>query len=202
MLDDAEVQNGITNEESYESLVAVIEASQGILSLLIASCEPGSFQEQLIEHYESELAPEIHCYRVRLNQSEPSLTAALRQLVQGKPELQSSKASVVITVTGIADLLTMPVRETDEKSAFAKIFGFLQWTREGLRAFPYPIVLWVTPKILRQISMAAPDFWSWRNGVFRCTPTEVENANAVSTSVNEGTPQLILPEQFSRLMSC
>jgi tetratricopeptide (TPR) repeat protein len=43
----------------------------------------------------------------------------------------------------------------------------LQWTREGLREFPYPIVLWVTPRILRQISVKAPDFWSWRTGVFR-----------------------------------
>ena len=199
MLNEAAVPNNIANEDSYERLVTVIEASQGMLALLIASCEPSTFQEQLTERYETELAPAIHCYQVRLNQSEPSLIAALDKLVQEHSELKSSEASAVITVTGIADLLAMTVRVTDAKSALEKFFGYLQWTREGLRAFPYPIVLWITPKILRQISMAAPDFWSWRSGVFRFTPPEIVETGAVFTSKNEETPQLILSERFSSL---
>jgi len=36
-----------------------------------------------------------------------------------------------------------------------------------MREFPYPIVLWVTHQILVNLSQKAPDFWSWRRGVFR-----------------------------------
>ena len=36
-----------------------------------------------------------------------------------------------------------------------------------MRQFPYPVVLWVTQQILVNLSKKAPDFWSWRKGVFR-----------------------------------
>jgi len=50
----------------------------------------------------------------------------------------------------------------------------LQWTREGLREFRVPIVLWVTHRILREISRQAPDFWSWRKAVLRFVSQETE----------------------------
>jgi tetratricopeptide (TPR) repeat protein len=34
-------------------------------------------------------------------------------------------------------------------------------------------VLWVTPKILKKLSAKAPDFWSWRGGVFRFSASPV-----------------------------
>jgi tetratricopeptide (TPR) repeat protein len=48
-----------------------------------------------------------------------------------------------------------------------KFFGYLQWTREALRDFRFPVVLWVTYQVLNNLSRKAPDFWSWRKGVFR-----------------------------------
>lgn len=190
MLDNATVEKDLTNEDSYDSLVAVIEASQGMLALLIASCEPGSFQNRLIERYEAELAPNIPSYRVTLNHSEPSLRGALEQLVQENPYLKQPQASAVITVTGAAELLTIKLRETEEKSELERFFGYLQWTREGLRAFPYPIVLWVTPTILPRLSIAAPDFWSWRNGVFRFVAPVVE-AKTSFLGIEEISPLLM-----------
>ena len=44
MLDSVEIEQLQSNEDSYDSLVAVIEASQGMLNLLIVSCEQSSFQ--------------------------------------------------------------------------------------------------------------------------------------------------------------
>jgi tetratricopeptide (TPR) repeat protein len=64
-------------------------------------------------------------------------------------------------------LRSVQLGETETNSALDRFFGYLQWTREGLREFPYPIVLWVTPQILSQLSSKAPDFWSWRGGVFQ-----------------------------------
>jgi tetratricopeptide (TPR) repeat protein len=170
MLDEIDIEENITNnQDNYEGLISTIEISQGMLVLIIASCAPGAFQDELIDRYEAELAPSIPSYRIELDRSEPSLRQALEELVERQPELKESKAPAAITVTGAANLRSIPLGDTETNSALDRFFGYLQWTREGLREFPYPIVLWVTPQILTRLSAKAPDFWSWRGGVFRFT---------------------------------
>ena len=169
MLDiDTDIEDNLTkNQNSYDGLISTIEIGQGMLVLIIASCTNRAFQAELIDRYETELTPSIPCYRVQLDRSEPSLRQALANLVDRHPELQAPKANAVITATGAADLLSFKLGDSEANSALDRFFGYLQWTREGLREFPFPIVLWVTPQILTQLSSKAPDFWSWRGGVFR-----------------------------------
>jgi tetratricopeptide (TPR) repeat protein len=162
-----EEEDPTDNEASYEGLVSTIALSQGMLGIIIASCTAGVFQNELIDRYETALAPSIPSYRMKLNSSEPSLRAALEELVNQHPELQEPNAPAVITIMGAANLLSVKLKKTEANSELDRFFGYLQWTREGLREFPYPIILWVTPRILRQLSVKAPDFWSWRTGVFR-----------------------------------
>jgi tetratricopeptide (TPR) repeat protein len=139
----------------------------------------------LIDRYEAELAPSIPSYRIQLDRSEPSLRQALENLVDRHPELQVPKASAVITATGAADLLAFKLGDSEENSALDRFFGYLQWTREGLREFPFPIVLWVTPQILTQLSSKAPDFWSWRGGVFRfTTPAFVSDRTTFTPTID------------------
>jgi tetratricopeptide (TPR) repeat protein len=165
---DIDIEDDLTkNQNSYDGLISTIEISQGTLVLIIASCTARTFQAELIDRYEAELAPSIPCYRIQLDRSEPSLRQALENLVDRHPELQAPKANAVITAIGAADLLAFKLGDSEENSALDRFFGYLQWTREGLREFPFPIVLWVTPQILTQLSSKAPDFWSWRGGVFR-----------------------------------
>ncbi|MEG3847653.1 tetratricopeptide repeat protein [Microcoleus sp. herbarium19] len=181
MLDSDIVDYESINEDSYDGLVSLIEASKGVLSLLIASCKPGDFQTQIINRYEAELAPKIRCYRVVLNQKEPSLRAALEQLVKDCPELKNPHASAAITVTGTEALMEMVSKaDSHHQSELSRFFGYLQWTREGLREFPYPIVLWVTPNILSRLSLEAPDFWSWRSGVFRFVAPPLQEMGVVN----------------------
>jgi tetratricopeptide (TPR) repeat protein len=71
----------------------------------------------------------------------------------------------VITTTGVEKLHSIEWQR--EKSELDKFFGYLQWTREGLREFPYSIVLWVTSTVEVNLRKKSPDFWSWRKGVFR-----------------------------------
>ncbi len=174
------------NEDNYDRLMAVIEASQGMLALLIVCCDQRAFREEVIQRYETELSPEISCYRVSLDPDEPSLRAALAALVEENPSLE--QARMMVTVTGISELMDIRLKEPEEKSPLERFFGYLQWTREGLRAFPFPIILWVTPGILKQMSLAAPDFWSWRTGVFRfvapqsvSVPTDREHLPVIVT---------------------
>nr|MDZ7998546.1 tetratricopeptide repeat protein [Aulosira sp. DedVER01a] len=152
------------NRDAYDYLTISIEAKANRLNLLIAVCDDAIFRDEIIAEYEAELQMQIRCYRVTLARDEPSLTAAISQLVRSEEYLQKNNPAV-ITVTGAEQLHFLKLgKERSEQEVF---FGYLQWTREALRAFPFAIVLWVTNQILVELIKKAPDFWSWRNGVFR-----------------------------------
>ncbi|PSB17159.1 tetratricopeptide repeat-containing protein [filamentous cyanobacterium CCP2] len=152
------------NQDTYEELLTAIESGQGSLSLLIAVCDDPVLREEMIRRYESDLAPEIQSYRLTLTRGEPSLSAAVRQTIEENEYLQQSKPAV-LTLTGIELLHFLKLGK--EKSEQETFFGYLQWTREALREFPYPIVIWLTYQNLTLLSRKSPDFWSWRKGVFR-----------------------------------
>jgi tetratricopeptide (TPR) repeat protein len=151
------------NQRAYDRLIVSIEASLGSLNLLIACCDDSGLRDRLIEDYEQELEPDIQRHRVQLNQQEPSLRAALAQVVTTQPQLQPGQRAV-LTVLGAEQLYFLRLGE--ERSQQELFFGYLQWTREALSQFPYGVVLWVTKQLVVEISRHAPDFWSWRNGVF------------------------------------
>jgi len=154
------------NEEIYDQLISLIENSQGRLAPIIVSCDDASLRQRIVRRYESEARQvEIRPYRIALGQ-EPSLRAGLEALKQQEEHLQQG-GKAVFTVTGVELLLRVKLNPQDEQSELDKFFGYLQWTREGLRDFRYPIVLWVTQRILREMSHRAPDFWSWRKAVLR-----------------------------------
>ncbi|NCR29323.1 MAG: tetratricopeptide repeat protein, partial [Microcystis aeruginosa LE13-04] len=134
------------------------------LNILICVCDQEKLREQIIDRYSKELEAAIPCYRIDLDQKEPSLRAAIASLVSRKPELLQSK-NAVITTTGVEKLHSIQWQR--EKSELDKFFGYLQWTREGLREFPYSIILWVTSTVEVNLRKKSPDFWSWRKGVFR-----------------------------------
>jgi hypothetical protein len=53
------IDSETSNEDSYEDLLVAIEASEGILSLLIAVCDDSDRREEIIKRYETELEPDI-----------------------------------------------------------------------------------------------------------------------------------------------
>jgi tetratricopeptide (TPR) repeat protein len=152
------------NQHSYERLMVSLEASQGKLDLLIAVCDDPNLQEAITQQYATELQHQgITHHRVFVRRQDASLRYALEQLVQEKPELQH-ESSGVVTVQGLGDLLAFRLgAETSEQE---RLLGYLQWTREALREFSFPVVIWVSRALLVQLAEKAPDFWSWRGGVF------------------------------------
>jgi tetratricopeptide (TPR) repeat protein len=151
----------LANENAYENLISLIENNQNQLSLIIVSCDDLTLRQQMIDRYEQEAKLDnIQSQRIVLG-TEPSLRAGLAKL-----ELPEA-ARVVVTVTGSEWLLRVKTRASDSQSDLQKFFGYLQWTREGLREFQYPVVLWITSTILLEMSRKAPDFWSWRKAVLR-----------------------------------
>ena len=146
------------NEETYNKLLVSIEAGIGMLQIFLAVCDADNQREGIIANYERELAPAIHTYRVYLNPQEPSLRLALSQQV-------TIKENAIATVIG-AETLGL----SDKDESLDKFFGYLQWTREGLRELKMPIVLWIPSRIFAKIAKKSPDFYSWRNGVFQFQP--------------------------------
>lgn len=154
--------------EEYENLLVSIEANKERLTLLIAVHENSKFgmqeRDRIIAKYEAELELDIQRHRVELARGEPSLRKAIANLVEEKDSLrQPGKAA--ITVMG-AESLRFQKLPGEERSELETFFGYLQWTREALRQFPFSIVLWVTPEIELLLPARAADFWAWRKGVF------------------------------------
>ena len=152
------------NEISFLDLLVAIETSDKRLSLLLAVCDRDSLRASITERYEHELAAEnISAYRVTIDHQDPSLYAAINKLINTEPYLQSVNPAV-ITVEGIVSLSDFVLE--GERSPLDTFLGYLQWTREGMRKFPFPIVIWVSERIYNEISRKAQDFYSWRQGVF------------------------------------
>jgi tetratricopeptide (TPR) repeat protein len=152
------------NEREFHRLLVSIQASANRLDLFVAICDDRNVQEAIIERYEAALQKQrITPYQVRLSQKRPSLRASLEKLMAQNPTLRSQEKAVV-TVLGGNELLG--VRLTEEKSEQEKFFFSLQWTREALREFRFPIVVWLSDAVATGVSQQAQDFWSWRSGVF------------------------------------
>lgn len=154
------------NEDAYDSLMVSIEASEGMMSLLIAVCDDGLCRDRIIARYEDELAPDFRAYRLSLSKDDPSLKRALSSAVE-KEEYLKARGKAVLSVIDLDHISSHAIIEQDGRTDLEVFFGYLQWTRESLRQIPYPVVIWVTTELLVEISQKAPDFWSWRKGVFR-----------------------------------
>ena len=151
----------VENRRNWLRLLRSIQASRQRLNLLIAICDNPAYQAELIQAYEAELQGKgFTCLRVTLNRTQPSLRQALAELAK-----QGDLGTAVVTVLGIDQLLSVRL-QAEEQSDRDRFFFSLQWTREALREFRVPIVLWVTDPIATGLAQQAPDFWSWRGGVF------------------------------------
>ena len=152
------------NQRNLRRLVLSIQASYGRLNLLMALSDNWKHRDKLIDSYETELkSKDVRCYRIRVDRPGFSLKQCLLKLTQSEPGL--SDGETVVTVLGADELLGLRLKQ-DEASSQEKLFFSLQWTREALRQFQMPVVLWLTPQIAGRLAHAAPDFWSWRGGVF------------------------------------
>ena len=152
------------NQRELAKLIVSIRASAYRLDLLMAICDDPDVRETVINRYETVMKQEgVTTYRASLDPNAPSLKASLTALAKYNTPLQSGE-NVVVTVLGATGLFG--VRLNEEKSEQEKFFFSLQWTRESLREFKFPVVLWLSGAIAKGVAQKAQDFWSWRGGVF------------------------------------
>ncbi len=158
------LEQAASNQRNLRRLVLSVQASLHKLNLLIAVCDNPRYRDELIRTYEAELtANGIICDQVRLDRQQPSLKQSLIDW-QAHLDDRPSETPIIVTIRGGDELLGVRLQES--KSAQERFFFSVQWTREGLRDFQVPLVLWVTQAISQGLAQQAPDFWSWRGGVF------------------------------------
>ena len=111
------------NQEAYEDLLVTIEASEGVLSLLIAVCDNSQFRDEIIARLKTELEPDIRCYRLSLIREEPSLKMTILQAMQTDEYLREGGRSVVM-VTGADQLFFLQLgEEKSEQDVFFWLFA-------------------------------------------------------------------------------
>lgn len=154
------------NQRELRKLLVSIKASSQQPDLLIAVCDNRNLQAQLIERYEAELQQAgITPLRARLDPKQPILWTALEELVAREPALREGPA--MVTALNASNLLGVQLDQ--EQSEQERFFFSLNWTREALRQFEFPVVLWLADSLATRLLRQAPDFWIWRSGVFEFT---------------------------------
>ena len=164
-----------SNQRELGRLLVSLRASVDRLDLFLAVCDDPDLRDAVISQYESAMKKEeVATYRTRLDSKDPSLKATLATLVKYNPSLVSGSKAVV-TVLGGAQLFGVRLAK-DDPSEQDKFFFSLQWTREALREFRFPVVIWLSDTVATGVAQKAQDFWSWRSGVFEFErqPAEVE----------------------------
>ena len=58
---------GEDNEKAYDDLIVAVEASDNVLSLLLAVCDDPHLQDKIIQRYEAELQSRIRPYQALLS---------------------------------------------------------------------------------------------------------------------------------------
>ncbi|MEO1683452.1 MAG: hypothetical protein AAFS06_09355, partial [Cyanobacteria bacterium J06631_12] len=184
----------MSNQRELRKLVVSVRATKQRFGLLLAICDSQFFQDRLIAAYEAELRAEgITPLQVELDTERPSLRAALENLVAKTPDLQRHSAAVVTILNASMLMSVQRSKQKEEKSEQERFFFSLQWTREALRKFEFPIVLWLSDRMATRLAQQAPDFWSWRSGVFEfedrtppsIVPAEQQPSPRISATANE-----------------
>lgn len=139
----------MSQRDNFLELLVSLEAGMNTVCIFIAVCDEDAKRRGIISDYERELAPVDIC-QCSVDLQDPSPRRTVLRV--------GRKSDTVFMILG-AEKLTTPKQLAD-------FYGYLQWTREGFREINSPIVLWITTDIYEQIKTKAPDFWSWRNGVF------------------------------------
>lgn len=152
------------NQQELKRLLISVKVNQKRTGLLLAICDDINIRSHITEQYETQLKKEgLSTKRVWIETEQPSLYHTLSIL-------QNDSDNLVVTVLGANELRNVPLE--GDKSEQDEFFFSLQWTRESLLQFKYPIILWLTNSMATRLAQQSPDFWSWRAGIFEFYSTE------------------------------
>ena len=133
------------NQDSLRELIRLITFSQGEFSLILAVGNYGVLRRQISEQLQQQCP--IGIRELVLEQSVKTLyTTIVEELGPEQPE--------ALMVSGI-----------DSVNSIEEVLTATNQIREEFRNFRFPLVLWVTDKLLQMLIRSVPDFHSWSSCV-------------------------------------
>ena len=133
------------NQNAIYQLLRLINHNQGDFALILAHCDYSSLREQLIKQLQQQNSFDIA--QICLNQEQNKLyTTIAQELGEQQPD--------ALVVTGL-----------EQVSSLDDILTASNQIREEFRRFGFPVVLWVTERVLQQMIRVAPDFHSWATSI-------------------------------------
>ena len=143
------------NKNSLQTLSRTLRMSQGQFSLTLVRCNYGILRERIIGQLRAESAIEIR---------DIFLPASVKTLYTTIETEVSDTQPQALMVFGLESV-----------SAIDKVLTSTNYVREEFRNnFPFPVVLWVTDKILKKLMRLVTDIESWTTTVeFALGPDEL-----------------------------
>ncbi|HEY9709654.1 MAG TPA: tetratricopeptide repeat protein, partial [Oculatellaceae cyanobacterium] len=147
----------VSSDRSLKKLAWAIEASQGEFKLILARCNYGSLRSRLVERLQELCSVEIRV--LVLKDSDKILYATIRAaLGESMPP-----AMMVLGLESVRHLDQMLTSSNQVREEFRK-------------NLPFPLVLWVNDRVLKNLMRLASDFESWATTVtFVMPPEDLEN---------------------------
>ncbi|NEQ67777.1 MAG: hypothetical protein F6K21_20170 [Symploca sp. SIO2D2] len=129
------------NDRTLQTLTRSLTQSPGRFSLILVRCNYTSLRDRILTQLCEQCSIEIR----QLNLS-PSTKTLYTTIVNEFGEQPTD----AVMVLGLESVM-----------ALDDLLGATNKVRDQFRSFPFPVVLWVTDRVLRQLMRVAPDFKSW-----------------------------------------
>jgi tetratricopeptide (TPR) repeat protein len=140
----------------YDDLITSLFLSERTFNIFVAVCDDLDFRDELIQQSEKELTAEgINTYVIETTSAVGSPWYAIRERL----DRESFSRPAVVHLLGME-------RVQSDLELKINLLKSLQASREAFREFSLPIVFWFPESMLDSLIILAPDFWSWRKGVF------------------------------------
>ncbi|MGB7443647.1 MAG: hypothetical protein WA919_21500 [Coleofasciculaceae cyanobacterium] len=154
------------NERSLRTLSRAIALSQGRFSLILARCNYGGVQRDVLEKLQAQSVVEIR--ELLLSESTKTLYQAIKETIEKQNLLTSD-----------SDPFALMVSDLERVDNLEHLLTATNQVRDEFRkSFPFPLVLWVNDQVLQKLVRLAPDFNSWAG-------VPIQFAIATSTLINE-----------------
>lgn len=140
----------IKNQRALHTLARAISLSSGEFSLILVRCNYTSLQERMVKNLHelfasSEMAP-ANWLEIELDRQAKTLYSTIIQRIN-----QAENPPMVLMIFGL-----------DSVVAIDQLLKSINQVRDEFRKnFAFPLVLWMTEKLLQKLIRLAPDFKSW-----------------------------------------
>ncbi|NEQ67280.1 MAG: hypothetical protein F6K21_17585 [Symploca sp. SIO2D2] len=129
------------NDRTLQTLTRSLTQSPGRFSLILVRCNYTSLRDRIVAQVCQQCSIEIR--QLTLSPSAKTLYTTIVNEFGEQP-------TDAVMVLGLESVM-----------ALDDLLGATNKVRDQFRSFPFPVVLWVTDRVLRQLMRVAPDFKSW-----------------------------------------